>query len=66
MQHHLAVVLKGGVYARTETNKTFSHGEGRQEERTGFPSLFIATDILSVLENPVSFSADNRNSRSGI
>jgi len=25
MQHHLTVVLKGGVYGRTETNETFSH-----------------------------------------
>jgi len=24
MQHHLTVVLKGGVYGRTETNETFS------------------------------------------
>src|SRR6202043_1574837 len=29
MQHHLTVVLKGGVYARTETNETFSQGEER-------------------------------------
>ena len=29
MQHHLTVVLKGGVYDRTETNETFSHGEER-------------------------------------
>ena len=29
MQHHLTVVLKGGVYGRTEKNETFSHREGR-------------------------------------
>jgi len=29
MQHHLTVVLKGGVYDRTETNETFSHEEER-------------------------------------
>ena len=29
MQHHLTVGLKGGVYDRTETNETFSHGEER-------------------------------------
>jgi hypothetical protein len=46
MQHHLTVVLKGGVCDRTETNETFSHGEGRH---------------LASLEVPVA-CADERTS----